>query len=272
LRLASYYEYGVFAKKSIDLKHAAKVDWINNKPGDAPLEVGTASTAGSAVLLMNGSIINGGVLVGVGGDPEVVINGKNNATITAGADSFNYIPPLPPVVVPDPVASMASGGQIKDPTTISASGKYTSINLGNSEVLTIDKPVTLYITGDVQLGNEAAIKIESGGSLNLYVGGTFDGSNSAGFNNATADSLNLGIYCLDTCTKVIFKNSGNFYGTIYAPNAAVTIDNSADIYGSVVADSFTLKATGRLFYDVNLRRRTVNDLGVRFAIKRWSED
>ena len=272
LRLASYYEYGVFAKKSIDLKHAAKVDWINNKPGDSPLQVGTASTAGGAIALMSGSKINGKVMVGVGGDPDVVIEGKSGATITGGTDAFNYIPPLPPVTVPDPVASMISGGLIDKSKTISASGKYSGINLGINKDLTIDKPVTLYITGDVLLGNTAGIKIVNGGSLTLYVGGNIVGNNSAGFNNATADSRNLSIYCLDTCTKILFMNSGDFYGTIYAPNAAVGINNSANIYGSIVSDSFILKNSGMIFYDVNLRNRTVNDLGVRFVINRWSEN
>jgi hypothetical protein len=271
LRLASPFDYALFTRNTIELKNCGKVDWYNNKPGDWPLQVGTTSTAAGDITLMNGSTINGDVLVGVGGDPEVVINGHAGATITGGTDSFTYIPPLPPVIVPNPVASMSSGGQITNSTTISASGKYSGINLGNSIVLTIDKPVTLYITGDVLLSNSAEIKINSGGSLVMYVGGSVIGNYSAGFNNTTANAKKLGIYCLDTCRTVLFKNSSSFYGTIYALNAAVTIDNSANIYGSVVSDSFILKNSGRLHYDAALRDRTVNDEGVRFSIKRWSE-
>ncbi len=272
LRLFSMFEYALFAKHGIDLKHCSKIDWINHKNGDPPFEVGTASIATGAVQLMSGAMINGNVAVGMDGDPEVVINGKHNATITGISYPYTYVPPVPSVVVPDFLASMGSSGQLKNTATLNASAKYSSINLGNSKVLTITKPISIYVTGSVLLGNDAMIKIEGGGSLNLYVGGTFDGANSAGFNNGTADSRNLGIYCLDTCTKVIFKNSGDFYGTIYAPNAAVTIDNSADVYGSVVSDSFMLKATGRLIYDANLRNRNINEEGVRFVINRWSED
>ena len=273
LRLASFFEYALFAKDSIELKNtAAKSIGLTIRPAIRRFRSAQPVPRRGAITLMNGSVINGEVMVGIGGDPDVVIEGKSTAKITGGTDSFTYIPPLPSVIVPDYVASMASGGQITKSITISDSGKYSSINLGNGKELTIDKPVTLYITGDVLFGNAAGIKIESGGSLTLYVGGNVIGNYSAGFNNATADSRNLSIYCLDTCTKVLFKNSGDFYGTIYAPNAAVGIDNSANIYGSIVSTSFILKNSGKLLYDVNLRDRTVNDEGVRFAIKRWSEN
>jgi len=273
LRLISPFDYALLTRNTIELKNSGKVDWYNNRPGDWPLQVGTISTAAGDITLMNGSTINGDVIVGVGGDPTVVINGKSGAIITGATYPLTYVPPLPSVIVPDPVASMSAGAPITTSTTISASGKYSGINLGHNKVLTINKPVTIYITGDVLLGQGAAIDIISGGSasLNLYVGGTVDGGNSAGFNNTTADTKKLGIYCLDTCVKVVFKNSSSFYGTIYAPNAAVTIDNSADIYGSVVSNSFILKNSGIFFYDTNLRNRSLNDELVRFASHKWSE-
>jgi len=269
LRLISPFDYALFARNTVELKNCAKVDWYNNKPGDWPLQVGTGSTGAGAITLMNGAIVNGDVVVGVDGDPKTVI--ENHGANFNDSYAMTSEPVLPVITVPAYLVSMPSGGQITDSTTISSSGKYSKIDLGHSKVLTINVPVTLYITGDVLLGNSAEIKINSGGSLVMYIGGNVIGDNSAGFNNTTADAKNLGIFCLDTCTKVLFKNSSNFYGTIYALDAAVTIDNSANIYGSVVSDSFILKNSGRLHYDAALRNRSVNDEAVRFAINRWSE-
>ena len=271
LRLTSPFDYALLTRNTIELKNSAKIGWYNNKPGDWPMKVGTTSTATSDITLMNGATIDGDVMVGVGGDPEAIINGKSSAVITGDAYPFTYIPPLPSVIVPDPVASMSSGSPITTSTTISASGKYSGINLGINQVLTINVPVTLYITGAVLLGQGAEIKINSGGSLVIYVGGNVIGSNSAGFNNATADAKKLGIYCLDTCTDVRFKNGCIFYGTIYALGAAVIIDNSADVHGALVSNSLIVKNAGKLLYDANLRNRTVNDELTRFAISRWSE-
>ena len=78
--------------------------------------------------------------------------------------------------------------------------------------------------------------------------------------------------CLPTCTYIKLKNSANFYGAIYAPYANITLDNGADVYGSIVGSTFILKNNGTFFYDANLRDRTVNDALVRFTTDRWSEN
>jgi hypothetical protein len=70
---------------------------------------------------------------------------------------------------------------------------------------------------------------------------------------------------------MIFKNSSDFYGVIYAPNASVVMDNSAKLYGAVVAKSFEQKNSGTLSYDASLRDAGVNDEAVRFVVTNWHE-
>ena len=114
--------------------------------------------------------------------------------------------------------------------------------------------------------------IDKDASLTLYVTNNFTAGNSQGFNNLTKDARRLKMLCLPTCTQIMLKNASNFYGAIYAPNADITLDNGADVYGSIVGNTFILKNTGTFFYDANLRDRTVYDELVRFTIHRWSED
>jgi hypothetical protein len=278
LRLYSPFDYAMLTRGNIELKNTARVDWINNQPDDWPARIGTLSTTPSAILLKNGSIINGDAMVGVGGNPDEVITSKTDVTITGGTYPLMYEPELPPVVVPDFVATAPSQGIIDTTRTISSSGKYSKINLGNGENLTIDEPVTLYITDTVTMGNSSEIIVGGPGdtdndaSLALYVGKTFDAGNSNGFANNTADARRLKLFCLPTCTIVKLKNASNFYGAIYAPNADITLDNGADVYGSIIGNTFILKNSGTFYYDANLRDRTIYDELVRFTIHRWSED
>jgi hypothetical protein len=278
LRLGSPFDYALLARKSIEFKNSAKLDWLNNKSNDWLPRIGTCSIASGAIVLMNGSVINGDIMVGVGGEPDEVLTTKTGVTITGGAYTLTSEPDLPTVSVPVSVAGASSQGKINTTRVISTSGKYDEINLGNSAVLTINKSVTLYITGKVILGTNSKILIsgtsESGNdaSLTMYVGGDISAGNSIGIVNNTKDARRFKLFCLPTCQKAVIKNAGDFYGLIYAPDTAVTYDNGANTYGSMIADSFILKNSGTFFYDANLRNCTLYDELVRFTIGRWSED
>jgi hypothetical protein len=276
LRIQSAFDYAIFAKDTIELKNKAIVDWYNNQPDDWPMQIGTNSTADSAVIFKNGSTVKSDVFVGVGGIPSDVISGIDQIQGNTYVMFSKVV--LPSVTVPDTLAMMASGGDIKNNTTLSSSGKYSGINLGNSKVLDINEPVSLYITEDIILGNNAKIVIgdpcsdpDNDASLTIYLAGNFEGKNGSSINNLTKDAKRFTFYGLDTCADIRLKNGSDFYGTIYAPGASIEMDNSAGTYGSVIGQRFILKNGGTFYYDTNLRDRTVNDDAVRFAIKRWSE-
>ena len=184
--------------------------------------------------------------------------------------------PLPDVTVPGWLESLSSGGDIENNATITTSGKYDSIDLGNNEVITIDGSVSLYITGDIELGNGAQLQIVNestnpDASLKLYIGGDYEGKNGSNMNNDTQNPRKLRVYGLNSCNQMVFKNSSDFYGTIYAPNTEVIFQNSADAYGSVVAGEFEQKNSADFNYDASLRDEDKNNEGVRFVITRWKE-
>ncbi|MCJ7692203.1 MAG: hypothetical protein MUO22_02155, partial [Sedimentisphaerales bacterium] len=86
------------------------------------------------------------------------------------------------------------------------------------------------------------------------------------------DATNFQLYGLDTCQSIVLKNSTDFYGTIYAPNAAVEMGNAADLYGAIVADSFSQDSSSEFNYDASLRDVDAMDWGVYFIIENWSEE
>ena len=264
------FEFAVFADDGVELKNSALVDWYNFGADDENLKVGTNSIASNAVILKNSATINGDVVVGVGGNPATVIN--NNGTITGDTRAMKERNVLPPIVVPQWLESLPSSGTIQNNTTVTNSAKYSGINLKNSKTLLIDGDVTLYVIGEIILGNSAEIQIDNDASLILYLGGDFEGKNSSTINNLTEDAKKLQIYCLDSCENMLFKNSSDFYGAIYAPNADVILYNSAKLYGAIVAKTLDQRNSGVLNYDASLRDASVNDEAVCFIVTNWHEE
>jgi len=275
LQLQGPFEYAIFAEEGgIELKNSATIDWYNYDEGDEILKVGTSSVESGAVSLMNSATINGDVVVGVGGDPDEVVN-ASGATVTgqiyASSQSYDFSP----VTVPASVQDLASQGTLTSSTVItSGEYKYDSINIENSNAITIDGEVTLYVTGDVTLMNSSYLEIvdtNPDASLTLYLGGDYEGKNSSNMNNLTSDPKKLKIYGLESCNSMDFKNSTDFYGVIYTPNADVIFYNSADAFGAVAAKSFEQKNSATFNYDTSLRQGDLSDQLARFVVNRWCE-
>jgi len=278
LRLRTPFEFAIFAKDGLDLKSSTTVDWYNYEANDWNMQIGTNSIASGAITLKSGSMINGDVLVGPGGDPDVVVSQTDGVTITGTMYPMVEKFDLPPIVVPEAVQNLPFKGTINNSVTISSSARYDGINLlGNGKIITIVEPVTLYVTGDIILGNSAELRIggpddtDNDASLILFLAGNISGNNSSGFNNLTKNAKNLTLYCLNSCQSAIFKNSSDFYGAVYAPEAYVEMKNSADVYGSVIAEQFVMKNSAVFHYDAALRKITLDDEAIRFVIKRWNE-
>ena len=271
LQLQGPFEAAIFTKQYLYMKNGGTVDWYNFDADDGNLQIGTNSAEPDSVVLHNNAIVNGDIGVGMGGDIDDVIV-DNGATITGETFTLTQIYELPLVTVPESLESSPSLGTINDSNTvITSSAKYNSIDLGNSETVTISGDITLYITGDITLGNSAELQIEEGASLTLYLGGDFEGQNSSLVNNETQDPQKLKIYGLDSCETIQFKNSADLYGAIYAPNADVIMHNSSNVYGAVVAESFDMKNSGVFMYDTSLRDVSINDEAVYFTITNWHE-
>lgn len=275
LVLKGPFESAIFSDNLLTLYDGTTVDWYNYGAEDQFLAVGTNSNEAGAIDLKSSVTVNGDVVVGVGGDPLTVI-GDHGATITGKTYALRQEYDLPPIVVPPWLDSLPIRLPIAETTTITTSGKYGGVNLKAGSILTIDGPVSLYIAGDVILGNMAEIRIVDANtnpdaSLTLYLEGNYEGKNGSTINNFTRDPKRLQIFCLDSCISMKFKNSSTFYGAIYAPEADVNFNNSAAAYGAVVAENFSQSNSANFYYDASLRDVTMNDQAVRFVKSKWGE-
>ena len=278
LEMKGIFEYAIYVAENLTLKSGTTVTAYNQGPDDPVLQICTNSIETGAVTCKAGVTIDGDIVVGPGGDPDVVINNTTEATITGETYPSLIKNKTPNINVPQALLDMASSGAIDSSATLSGSAKYDNINLTGAsgdpnkiDKVTIDGSVKIYVTGDLRLGNGDEVEIQPNASLIVFLGGNLYVDNSGGINNLTKDPKKLKIYGLDTCTNIDFKNSGIFYGAIYAPDADIHLYNGFNVYGAVVGKSFTQDVNANFFYDMSLREVDASEIGVHMVIKRWSE-
>jgi hypothetical protein len=279
LELKGVFEYAIWVAGTLNLKSGTTITAYNQDADDPPLQIGTNSTSSGAITAKTGVTIDGDVIVGPGGDPDVVINNTTEAAISGETYPSITTHKTPTVTVPQYLVDMVSSGTIGTSTTLSSAAKYNSINLGGAtgydpnkvDKVSVNSNVEIYVTGDLKLGNGDEVIIQPDASLTIFLGGNLYVDNSGAINNLTKDPAKLQIYGLDTCANMDFKNSGTFYGAIYAPDADIHLYNSFNLYGAVVGKSFTQDMNANFYYDMNLREVDPTMIGVHLVIKRWSE-
>jgi hypothetical protein len=277
LELEGPFEHAILTKKSLILKAGTLIQGYNSlDPWDTDIDIKvvTQSTAPQILVLHNGVGVDGDVAVGVGGNVNTVIKDLGASTQNRYALVQNLdLPIIPAPELPGKDKDIKVHGNIfkiapKD------SGQYNNIYVGhndNSGVLEIEGgDVVLYVTGDISLGQDCEIVIKEGSSLTLYLDGDMVAGNNAGFNNEGSPS-SLKIFGTSTDHQnLILKAKSETLGAIYAPNAAVAVYAQSDIRGSLIAESFELKAGGNFYYDKALSEVSIED-AIRFVITRWSE-
>ena len=280
--LQGLFEHAILTKGSLILKSGTTIDGYNSADPfdtDFNVDIGTQSTADSMVVLNSGVIVEGDVLVGLGGDPDTVIKdlGAKTGDQLGGTEND----PLPIITPPATLLDKGTDIAAKSATitfTPADSGQYSSIDLAASKnpgILEIDGgDVVLYITGDIDLGNACEIIVKDNSTLTLYVDGDIVTGNGAsiGTENPTKDALTLQLYGTGGVGQDFdIKAKNEWIGVIYAPNADVDLYANGDAYGAIVANSFEFKNGGNYYYDEALREVSMEDEGISFVIERWYE-
>jgi hypothetical protein len=281
MEIKGLFDSAILVKDRISLMPNALVAGYNSEDAtdtDFDLKIGTTSTSADRIPLGPGTVVEGDVFVGVGGDPTTVIGA--GGTITGQKFPLLEEPDFPiitPPSLPDTGTSLsATGATITlDPA---GSGTYTGINLsqagGYPGILEIQGGnVELYITGNIDMGNGCEVIVRPGASLTLYVDGNIAADNSAGFNNQAGNVKDFQLYATGTGEQEFYlKAKSSIFGTIYAPDVEITLYPSAEMRGAIVGESVTFKSGSTFYYDEALRNVSIDEAGARFIIKRWREN
>ena len=303
-------DYALLVLKQITLRANTFLDAYDSRLGEygielpdgslnkgLPVKIGTTSIEPDMIELKAGSTVLGDVLVGYGGDVDVVIKevAGGNPPITG----LRYPLPYPIDIVqegppdifdePDPITIDISSSEM----TIIAPAVYTKLDPYTVQAPSIDihsaseqgrlivvGHVAIHVVNDMTLGSSSEIFVGDpedpstwglNSSLTIYLDGALEGKNSNGINNLTKIPSNFTIYGTgpDGLDWHI-KNASDFYGIYDAPNANIYINEGVEIMGSVIGKSFDLDQLGQLHYDIALVDSSQSPTG--YIIDRWWEE
>ena len=248
-------------------------------------DVATNSSLVDSVGVWNAEIY-GQVSTGPGGSVRLGKNGSvgdaawhsaGNTGIQPGhfSDDMN-------VFFPDVEQPFSGGGFT--PTTGTVAGtnysyvvgngnwQLTTLSMSGSGSVMVNGNAVLYVTGDVSLSGQSFIYIQEGASLQMYVAGANTSIGGQGVMNANAKASSFGYWGLPSNTSISMGGNAAFTGTIYAPQAMLTLGGGgSDIYdfvGATITGGVKMNGHFKFHYDEALR-----EFGPRrgYQVTSWEE-
>ena len=227
--------YGIVGLSSISMAGNSSIGYWSST---GQTLTGKGSIASNGNISLGGSTtIDGDVRPGVGG----------TVTLSGGAHVNGSSAPLPaPLSYPNgsagsyatsnnnanligPYYAWATSDYILNgngSATIPGGNYYVhQFSTASNSTLTFSGPATIYVTGSVSIA-----------------GATVTASNIP---------KNLQIVVIGNGTVQVSNNAA-FYGRIYAPQSAVQLSGSGDIYGSVLGNAISMTGTSGIHYDLSL--------------------
>jgi len=248
---------GIFADRSIIVNSQGLVDSFNANlgtyasqviPGEGHAGVGSIVQSNGDIMVDSSTEIWGEVHSG----PTGSLKASSSSFISGPTESMPVERTLAPVTVP----GITSGGSLTVSTpTVLGPGDIglDSLTLATGSQLVITGPARLLVN-DFSLRSNASLIIDtSAGGLEFYTTGSFSlASNSeiVTLNQAAADCTFY--FAGGPSQDIAFKSNSEFYGTIYAPEAMVSISSNFEIFGAITAAELDLAANVRLHFDESL--------------------
>jgi hypothetical protein len=214
------------AATAASMSNWSQTDGFNSSTGGGLSATGDVFTNGT-LTLANNALINGNATAAA-----VVLGNQSwiNGSMFPLAQPEAFLQ----VKLPDFLTDLGSIALSGSQTSHVAVGSYKVANLtmSNTAILHVDNcsgPVTLYVTGAIDIGGSAQIL------------------------TCSANPEQFAVYVSGAGQVAVSGSNGSFYGVLYAPNSAVQLSNSGDLYGAVVGGSLSLSNSSRLHYDAALR-------------------
>ncbi len=238
------FQYGLNANEKVKLSGDSCIDSYNSNSGFYPGipedctgagnqgSVAVNSTAKDKISISTGDI-NGDVTVGVGGDPDKVVNKPSqvNGDINVASEPLEYPQVTVPSGLPCSPLKVVGGGDVPIGPGVFC---YTKLELIGGSTLTTAGKVTIYITD--------TLKVTGGG-----------------FVNTGGDPTDL-LIVVTSNKKVDYSGSNDFYGSIYAPDSNVEVTGGGQFYGAAVGKEIKFSGGSSAHFDLALMSKTIDVL------------
>ena len=256
----SPFKYAAFSNGAVTLSNNTFIDSYNSNNGAYSVSnsatngsIGSNGTTAGIISIGNNISIGGNVSTGVGGTATV----GSNTTITGTTTHTNAVP-LPAVIVPSALTGLASGGAYNvgtNRTLTTGDYKYTSVSTDNNSTLNITGNVRLYLTGALAFpaGNNVAITVASGATLQIFIDGTLTINSNVILSSSGNIPKSIQIYSTYSgANGITIGNNGVLAAAVYAPGTDISIGNNNDFFGSVIGKTVAVHNNAAIHYDESL--------------------
>ena len=281
------WRFAAFGKEGLHMDSNARADSFNSTTGtyesQAVNSVGTNMYASA-----NGD-------VGSNGDVNMDQNSQVWGDATAGPEHDTYLlgiaevtgstTPMdeamefPPITVP----TYTNFGTltVTATTTIPASNRtYSNVRVNASKTLNITGPANIVMTNlEVRGGGRVNIDATNG-PVEIWVIDDFIMNSNAQIASTDFLARNVRINLVSDnvinpevkvdLDEIDFESNSKIYGTIYAPNAQVTIDSNFELFGSMIARKVDLNSDCFIHFDEDLLNSTAS-IVPKFEVLCWRE-
>ncbi len=200
-----------------------------------------------------------------------------NAEVTGSTTPMTEEVEFPPLVVPTlPNAAWnANGGAL-------ASGDYTfgSATLNANKTLTITGPARIVMTNFTLKSNSQIVINAAAGPVEFWIIDDFKMSSNSQIASTDLLPKNVKLNLLSDnvinpevvvdLDDVDFDSNSKLFGTIYAPNAKITIDSNFELFGSMIAREADLNSNCFIHFDEDLLNSTASSQ-VKLEVLCWRE-
>ena len=229
VNISTFFQHGLFGSSYVSLSDQAATDSYNSQTGQTGVE-GDVSSNGQ-ILLSGEAAIAGDVMAGFSAGLSTTLSGTAKISGETAKTAI-LIEPLQvdiPMVLPDLGSLIVSGS---DTLRLEAGSYQVSefIVSGKGQVFVDNTsgPVTLYVTGPVQMSDQAMIHV------------------------AHTNPEEFAVYVADQ-SAVQLAGAATFSGVLYAPESSIQMTDQAELFGAFVGASAVLTDGAQAHYDSALQ-------------------
>ncbi len=221
----SLFQRGLVADASIEITGSVRTDSYHSQTGAVGGQNGDLWSNGK-IKLADKVAVHGHA---TGREFDI----SKEATITGGTTTTTGPVTLMPVSMPSGLPDLGE------------------IEVENTETRTLEPGS--YLVSDLTVGSNGTLVIDNtNGPVTLYVTGDVDISTNNGVVTTDPDPEKFALYVIgDGAVKI--QNQGHFHGVIYAPASLLDLSGAGHFFGAFVGEKVKVSNTVTLHYDTALR-------------------
>lgn len=247
---------------TVDAYHSGKgsyLEQIGEPPGSLELwKVGSNGDVYVSGSKGQPTTLHADLTPGPGG--EAVIKGAGKGVLITGAITpLEESITLPAVHVPYLPPSGSIAHKDTSPLVLPpGDAAYDALKVGSKSEVVMQGPATIAV-GELKLGSNAELTIDPvGGAVVLFITSSFHSASTGLVSNTSADPSQFTMVLAGgPDSSIHFASTGEFHGTVFAPEGTVSTASGFELFGRMVARHLKLGSKSKLHFDMSFIDLTV---------------